>query len=86
MEEQDLKLIIDGKEISSFEPKNSIHFDNTKYQLLLLDNLLIKNKLVIFRNGEVYCACDLSDDVEIYKHYDKNMLIDIKSFEVRRNK
>lgn len=86
MSEQDFKLIIDGIDIDTFEYQNPIMVEFNKYQLLLLDNLLIKNKLVIFRNGKVYCACDLSDDAEIYKHYDKNMLIDIKSFEVRRNK
>ena len=79
-------LIVDGIEVQGLgDIKPIVSFDSSEYQLVVVNNQIIQNKMIVFKNNRVYCCLDLTENSSIHEQYPKNELIKIKQFEVFDN-
>ena len=79
-------LIVDGIEVQGLgDIEPIVNFDSNEYQLVVVNNQIIQNKMIVFKNNCVYCCLDLTENSSIYEQYPKNELIKIKQFEVFDN-
>jgi len=82
---ENYSLIINGEKITDLSEIKTTTLDWSTYQLVLIDNQTIQNKLVIFRDNKVYITADLKENADIYNHYPKNELVNINHCEVSVN-
>lgn len=78
-------LTINGQKVIPLPDEEIIHFEQPdEWQMVIVDNQLVQNKAIVFKNGYVVATMDFDKGAEFLKLYPKNKLVDIEKFEIHK--